>query len=296
MIYTVSNGSGGSPNVLIKTETGATVTLSKGDIVLTKVAENGEALFESVEYGTWTAVASLNGQTSDSVSIEVKQEIETEVPLVTPISDLQVGDKVKINGIKHIIKAKGHANYGADTITLITETSLLFTVFGSQSHWGYYSQSTIKEIAQQHYEACNETVRSYFKQITRGVSQGPQGIVQSTEYYFVPTSTEYGDDVPISGEPSNMGFNSNEDRSIGVQYWTASSPSNACVTAVQKMGTFIDLGGISASEQNGLRIACNLLNTTPITDVDSEGYYCLVGDNGVSELKDKSLEILGVKL
>ena len=488
MIYTVSNGSGGSPNVLIKTETGATVTLSKGDVVLKKIAENGEALFESVEYGTWTAVATLDDNTATQ-QIEVPQTIEQEVNLGLMLSSLPlkttklkiggikwilfardhagypsgaqtlisefilqnssfgstvnyidstvkslceqkyqafsenekqyvlettrkikngssqypditehvfimnstevggnsdgqmgsnlgfssnaerictttsgsaqywwladaysstnvwnvgsdgslydagrpsgdigvrpamnlsqntilneypddegyytiyhkvetanaliVGDKVKINGIKHTVIAKNNANYGNNTVTLFTDDGVQTSVFNTVVLDPAYSTSVIKSVAQNYYDLCSQAEKNAIIQTIRSVSEY-SGLVQSTEHYFVPTFTEMGG-TPVSGEPSSL-FTTNDERSINKVYWTASYRSTTTVCCINTNGsfTYADL-----NDSYYVRLMCNLSSTAPMNGMDGEGYYTIKGADTISTLKDKSLEILGVKL
>lgn len=298
MIYTVSNGSGGSPNVLIKTETGATVTLSKGDVVLTKVAENGEALFENVEYGTWTAQASLNGQTSDSVSIEVKQEIESEVSFGIPASELQVGDKVKIGGTKYVVKAIGHEGYPTSSITLVQEKITSSSSFGATVFAVDWTSSTLKAYCEQTYNQLSQAEKNAIVQTTRKIKNGAGQYPEFTEHIFVLNSQEVGRNADTQ-MGSNLGFTSPSDRicynedGTATHYWLSDAYSSTNVWAVDNSGTIYYF---DATNSYGIRMALNLSPTAPIAPMDSTGYYTIQGADTVSELKDKSLEILGVKL
>ena len=297
MIYTVSNGSGGSPNVLIKTETGATVTLSKGDVVLTKVAEDGQALFENVEYGTWTAQASLNGQTSDSVQIVVAQEIESELSFGVPASELQVGDKVKIGGTKYVVKAKNHSGYPSGAITLISEFIIQNSVFGTSANYSQYSNSTIKSLCQQYYEQLSQPEKDTIIATTRKVKSF-NGYPEFTEYIFILNSTEVGGTTDAQ-MGSNIGFTGNADRICHTEggaaqdWWLADNSSASLIHYVASAGSS---GRVSPTSTKGVRPALNLSSTAQLNNKDSEGYYTIKGADTVSELKDKSLKILGVEL
>ena len=285
MIYTVSNGSGGSPNVLIKTETGATVTLSKGDIVLTEIAENGEALFENVEYGTWTATATLNGQTSDSVSIEVKQEIETEVPLSTPISDLQVGAKLKIDGNKFILQAISPVDY-PNCYTLISEDVIGTSIFNNNGSTAY-ENSVISQFCNDFYNELSSKVKEHIVPS----NCFPSNHAVPNQLVFPPSAKQLN---YTSGNGNNLGFSDNASRAIGTSYWTVSTGNrqDLALTVVGN-GSFSNNG---VAEAHGVRVLMNFDNTAFFSGIDSEGYYTIVGTDTISTLKDKSLKILGVEL
>ena len=276
MIYTVSNGSGGSPNVLIKTETGATVTLSKGDVVLTKVAENGEALFESVEYGTWTAVATLDDNTATQ-QIEVPQTIEQEVTLGLMLSSLPLKTtKLKIGGIKWILFARDHDGYPSGAQTLISEFTVdPNTAFGSSVN---YQGSSLQARMGQVYNLFSEREKSFVLQTTRKYKNGSGAYPIFNEYVFPLTSTEVGDNTdPQMG--SNLGFSSNDDRkctntSGSAQIWWLADASLSSVVRV--VGSGGGFANVSPSVSNGVRPALNLSPNTILNEYpDDEGYYTI---------------------
>ena len=65
----------------ITTDTGATVTIQKGtETPQSQVATNGTVTFEGLEAGTWHAVSSLNGVSSEQ-DIEIKDSYTVEMPI-----------------------------------------------------------------------------------------------------------------------------------------------------------------------------------------------------------------------
>lgn len=300
MIYTVSNGSGGSPNVLIKTETGATVTLSKGDIVLTKIAENGEALFESVDYGTWTAKATL-GDKSTSIQVVVNETIEEEINMGLMLSSLPLKTtKLKIGGIKWILFTRDHAGYPSGSQTLISEYTVgANTSFGSNSN---YLNSKLQSRMQSIYESFGEHEKAYVLETTRKYKDTGGAYPTFNEYVFPLTSVEVGGNTDAQ-MGSNIGFTGNADRICTIENGAAQSwwLANASLNFI----CYVNSDGSANSSSlpsgvRGVRPAMNLsANTIITTEPDAEGYYFIKGAEETTELllsrALNALSILGVK-
>lgn len=72
-IYTwgESGGGGVKPQIVVTVSVGATVTCTSGETVLTRESEDGTCSFDLPEYGDWTLVATLDGETSSEETITV---------------------------------------------------------------------------------------------------------------------------------------------------------------------------------------------------------------------------------
>ena len=285
MIFSVSTGEGGTPNVLIKTETGATVTLSKGDIVLTKIAENGEALFESVEYGTWTAVATLDDNTATQ-QIEVPQTIEQEVTLGLMLSSLPLKTtKLKIGGIKWVLFARDHEGYPDGAQTLINEYADNPGTFGTGTD---YDQSNLKTKMAEIYDGFTANEKSKVLVTSRKYLNSTSTYTDFEEQVFPLSVTELGGTA--NEYTYNLGFNSNEDRKLVTEeggarnYWAADAFSSSAVWSVTTAGA---ISAVAPTNANYVaRYGCNLSANTVLNEYpDEEGYYTIYREvNTASDL------------
>lgn len=286
MIYTVSNGSGGSPNVQITTSPNATVTLSKGTTTLSTTADSdGVALFESVEYGSWTATATL-GDKSNSIQVEVNETIEEKINIGLRLSSLPLKTtKLKIGGIKWILFTRDHEGYPSGAQTLVSEFILQNSKFGSTLN---YIDSTVKSLCEQKYQAFSETEKQYVLETTRNIKNKSGEYPEFTEHMFILNSAEAGCKSD-SQMGANLGFSNNADRICTIEkgaaqnWWLADASSSSFVCAINTGGGLIDSG---PSGVYGVRPAMNLSSNTLLNEYpDEEGYYTIYREvNTASDL------------
>ena len=305
MLYVVNAGRGGQlPSILINTEIGATVTITKGEDTMSQVATNGTALFEDVEYGTWNVSSSLDGATTTD-TIEVVNEFGLTLPVGKKLSSMPLKTtKLKIGGIKWILFARDHAGYPSGAQTLISEFTVdPNTTFGSTTN---YQGSNLQSRMQQIYTSFSEREKSFVLQTTRKYKNGSGAYPQFSEYVFPLTSPEVGGTADAQ-MGTNLGFNSNADRicnntSGSAQHWWL---ANARSSSVGSFGYFVRSDGYVSdltdpSQSYGVRPACNISGDAIITsEPDDEGYYFIKGAEETTELLLEralnALEILGVE-
>lgn len=207
---------------------------------------------------------------------------------------MQIGDKVKIGGTKYVVKAKGHTGYPQNSITLISEYIVQQSGFGSDVNYG---TSTIKALCEQYYEQLSTAEQIAILETTRKIKNGAGQYPEFTEHIFILNSVEAGGAADAQ-MGSNIGFTNNDDRICTIEngaaqyWWLANASSSSYVWGVGTGGSVSVYRGSSA----GVRPALNLSPTALLNDKDGEGYYSIVGADTISTLKDKSLNILGVKL
>ena len=288
------------PSILINTDQGATVTISKDGTSRQLVATNGTALFEDVEYGTWNVSSSLQGATTTD-TIEVVNEFGLTLPIGKKLSSMPLKTtKLKIGGIKWILFARDHEGYPDGAQTLISEYTVgATTIFGPYTN---YLSSELKTRMGNIYETFNEIEKSYVLQTTRKYKNGSAQYPSISEYVFPLNSTEIGY-TSDSQMGSNLGFTSNTDRictddgAAARTWWLADAASSTSVYLVTKTGS--TTGG-SISSPYSVRPACNISGDALITtEPDSEGYYTIAGAEETTELllsrALNALSILGVE-
>lgn len=236
--------------------------------------ENGEALFENVDYGTWTAVVTLYDITATQ-QIEVPQTIEREIKVELTLSSLPLKTtKLKIGGIKWILFARDHAEYPSGAQTLISEFTVdPNTSFGSSVNYqGSNLQTRMGEI----YNSFLENEKKYIIETTRKYKNGSGAYPTFNEYVFPLNSTEVaGNNSGQMG--SNLGFSSNADRictntsGSAQPYWLADANSHSTVCHVYTDGLVYSY---DPSRNIGVRPACNLSPDTPVK-LGDDGYYVL---------------------
>lgn len=300
MLYVVNSG-GQLPSILINTDQGATVTISKDGTSRQLVATNGTALFEYVEYGTWSVSSSLEGATT-SDTIEVVNEFDLSLPVGQRLSSMPLKTtKLKIGGIKWILFARDHAGYPSGAQTLISEFVVgANTAFGSTVN---YDVSTLQSRMQQIYTSFNEREKEYCLQTTRKYKNGSSQYPTFNEYVFPLTSVEVGQgsDAQMG---SNIGFTGNADRVCTIEngaaqyWWLADAYSSGRVWYVSSDGAVSN--SYLPGRTYGVRPACNLSANTIITsEPDAEGYYTIKGAEETTELLLSraldALSILGVE-
>lgn len=288
------------PSILINTDQGATVTISKDGTSRQLVATNGTALFEGVEYGTWNVSSSLQGATTTD-TIEVVNEFGLTLPVGQRLSSMPLKTtKLKIGGIKWILFARDHEGYPSGAQTLISEFTIdPNTSFGSSVN---YQGSNLQTRMGQVYNLFNEREKSFVLQTTRKYKNGNGDYPSFNEYVFPLTSVEVGGNTDEQ-MGSNLGFSSSTDRictdtSGAAQFWWLADASDLSVWRVRADGGVGSTSGPSNSL--AVRPACNLsANTIITTEPDDEGYYFIKGAEETTELllsrALNALSILGVE-
>ena len=287
------------PSILINTDQGATVTISKDGTSRQLVATNGTALFEDVEYGTWNVSSSLEGATTTD-TIEVVNEFGLTLPIGKKLSSMPLKTtKLKIGGIKWILFARDHDGYPDGAQTLVSEYSTKLSAFGASTNYGV---STVKDICEGYYKSLLENEKKYVLETHRKVNTGTY--VDFNEYIYIPTSVEVGvrNDLEMG---TNIGFTSNSERiryvvgvtSTSYRWWLADVYENASYTInTNGVGTF------NTPQTNTIGV-CPFMNLSPNTIItaepDDEGYYTITGAEETTELllsrALNALSILGVE-
>lgn len=301
MLYVVSSG-GQLPSILINTDQGATVTISKDGTSRQLVATNGTALFEGVEYGTWNVSAVLEGATT-SDTIEVINKFGLTLSVGKKLSSMPLKTtKLKIGGIKWILFARDHAGYPDGAQTLVSEYSVgSTTTFGSNTN---YQGSNLQSRMQQIYTSFSEKEKEYCLETTRKYKNGSGQYPTFNEYVFPLTSPEVGGSANAQ-MGTNLGFTGNADRivytaagGLTIVWWLADASTSKYTWVVKKDGTLSNFNEPNYSY--AVRPACNLsANTILTTEPDEEGYYTIAGAEETTELllsrALNALSILGVE-
>ena len=76
---------GAELSIIVTADSGATVTATKGSLSASAVSVNGTATVKVPEAGTWSVVATLDGQTSSAVSVEVIASCEIGMSFFDPV-------------------------------------------------------------------------------------------------------------------------------------------------------------------------------------------------------------------
>ena len=287
------------PSILINTDQGATVTISKDGTSRQLVATNGTALFEDVEYGTWNVSAALDGATTTD-TIEVINEFGLTLSIGQKLSSMPLKTtKLKIGGIKWILFTRDHAGYPSGAQTLISEYALERIRFGSTVNYG---DSNVKSACETKYQAFGEHEKKYVLETIRKIFNDSAQYLEVTEHMFILNSTEVGC-TSDSKMGSNIGFTGNADRICRTEggatqtWWLADAYSASRVSYVASAGS---LAYEYPSFMSYVRPAMNLSSNTIITtEPDSEGYYTIKGAEETTELllsrALNALSNLGVK-
>ena len=122
--------------ITVKTETGAAVTVSKGNTTYTKTATTGEITFRVISTGTWTVTA-MGASETESKDVSVSEAKTYTVAVLTAISDvLNDNDWATI---KEQSDAGLASNYWAvgDTKEITINGTVGSTTFSNLSTWVY---------------------------------------------------------------------------------------------------------------------------------------------------------------
>ena len=81
------SGGGAKFTLTVSVTSGAQVTASKGDKVVSGTSTDGEAVFVLPDAGMWTVSGTLNGQASGSVAVEVVGDYTAALTFVGSLND-----------------------------------------------------------------------------------------------------------------------------------------------------------------------------------------------------------------
>ena len=327
MIFSVTGGGGESPSIKVITANGATVAITNGEDSFSQVATNGVALFESVAYGEWTITATLGAATNTTTFVLV-EENEVTLNIAKPAIELQIGEKIKLDGIPYVIKTKNGEGYPDNTITVVSEYGLQEVQEPENQNAFNYRYSTLRNTVDTYNNELTEETKNalamttynvYYYQQEGGSSGVNQWVNTGTlqNYLFVLSGVETG--VLTTGDTNieNIGFSSDQDRICynaegeivpwflreGRSYKTTHTSSyQYCYRyAIANSGAATEL--MCYSRMTGqdpiatawLRLAGNVLGSAMFA-LSADGYYVLSNASTANELQAKALSILGVEL
>ena len=277
--------SGGLNKIIVSTDEGATVTISKDDVSRSIVAVNNLAEFNGVSKGVWS-VLSASGGASYSTVVEVTDEFLVNAPLAVKANTLNIGEKIKINGVGFTIINKNLGGiYGSDSLTLISDTVVGNSAFTETN----YKTSNVKTMANDLYNTATDNEKACMIAVNRIVlyQQSGGGAIASNvgdEYTYVPCNKELGGDYLISYETNtvNLGFDDNASRAFSQDYWMASRLTFGSISGDNKEYWYVASGGgivrgSSGSSALGVRVVTNIYGQANVTgSVDSSGYHALL--------------------
>lgn len=129
----------------------------------------------------------------------------------SPLTDMELGTKIKIAGVGFVLIDKNHAGYPSGALTVISEGSVNNGAFGSSQ---IYLTSSLRRRALNFSNNMSEAEKKFLIQ-TPIISNGQT----LNDYIFVPSEAEYGGGY--SGEGSVLGI-IRQYSSLGIYHWTRS--------------------------------------------------------------------------
>lgn len=195
------------------------------------------------------------------MALKYQEVIQRSSAKGKPMSDMELGTKIKIANTKFVLIAKDHAGFPSGSLTVLSEGSVNKGRFGGSQ---IYKNSQLRTRAKNFVNNMSEAEKKYL--LTTPIISNGETL---NDQIFVPSEAEYGGGY--SGEGSLIG-NIRNYTNLGIYHWTRSKYiyNDVSCYCFYPNGQLLYYGyDLSA----GTQLCMNFDNKAKLKDQDDEGYY-----------------------
>lgn len=195
------------------------------------------------------------------MALKYQEVIQRSSPKGKPMSDMELGTKIKIANTKFVLIAKDHSGFPSGSLTVLSEGSVNNGRFGGSQ---LYKNSQLRTRAKNFINKMSDAEKKYLL-ITPIISNGET----LNDQIFVPSEAEYGGSYSREGSPIG---NIRNYTNLGIYHWTRSKYvyNDVSCYCFYPNGQLLYYG---YDQSAGTQICMNFDNKAKLKDQDDEGYY-----------------------